>query len=293
MTSIIIINYKSEDLTIKFIKEELSKIQAEHRIVVVNNAATADTDAHLISTLDAILVNDIRAEVSPSQVYVISSKENLGFAKGNNLAAEFSVNHFNPEYLLFTNNDIVLKDSDVVEKMISKIESLPDVGVLGPNVIGLDGKRQSPEPYQSFLDRYCWKFWCSPFVTKKWKERRFGITYRADAQEGYHYKVMGSFFMCPTDTFQGCGMMDPHTFLYAEETILTERMKAIGKQVYFYPEATVIHAHGATTTKNIGRKGINKRRLESDEYYYEHYMHTPHWKILFGTFMYKLKNLII
>lgn len=292
MTSIIIINYKSEELTIKFIQEELTKVQTDYKIVIVNNAATKESDNNLTNALGATLVTDINEIQNNSNIFVISSKENLGFARGNNLAVKFSVKHFNPEYLLFTNNDIKIKDCDVVEKMIAKLKILPDVGILGPNIIGIDGKRQSPEQYQSFLDRYFWIYWCTPFVSKSWKSKRFNFLYKENALEGYHYKVMGSFFICSTDAYLKCGMMDPHTFLYAEETILTERMKNIGKRVYFYPKVTVIHLHGATTTKCIGRKGINYHRIESDTYYYRYYMKTPRWKIIFGSFMYKLQNIL-
>ena len=60
-------------------------------------------------------------------------------------------------------------------------------------------------------------------MSLKRKQMRFNLNYAQNAQEGYHYKVMGSFFMLRAKDFFDCGEMDPHTFLFAEETILTER----------------------------------------------------------------------
>ena len=60
---------------------------------------------------------------------------------------------------------------------------------------------------------------------------------------------MGSFLLVKAFDFYNCGMFDSHTFLYAEEPILAERMAAIGKRVYYYPDSEVIHEHGVTTSK--------------------------------------------
>jgi GT2 family glycosyltransferase len=90
MLSIIIVNYKNEQKTIEYIKQEISKISLPHITIVVNNAATSDSDSTLVRELDADLVYDINKIPNKSKnCFIIHEDKNLGFAKGNNLGAEF------------------------------------------------------------------------------------------------------------------------------------------------------------------------------------------------------------
>ena len=288
MTTIIIINYKAEQLTIDYITKELSKLTDCFNVIVVNNAATPESDKLLCDSLQAKLISLDSFEEASNDRYVVSSSENLGFAKGNNLGAEITAKYLKSKYLLFSNNDILINETDIIGKMTAKLQSNERIGIIGPKVTGLKGDLQSPEPYISFLDRYCWMYLSTPFISAKKKKKRFKLDYKENAKEGFHYKVMGAFFMVKSDDYVRCGMMDPYTFLYSEETILTERMKRIGKEPYYLPTVSVVHAHGLTTKSTIGKKGINKYMIESEKYYYREYMKTPMWKILFGEFVYRI-----
>lgn len=288
MTTIIIINYKSEQLTVDYITKELSKLEGEFNTIVVNNAATSDSNNYLCKALEAEMVSLDNFKESKKRRYIVPAKENLGFAKGNNLGAEIAVKYLKSRYLLFSNNDIVIKDTDIIDRLTEKLDADNRIGIIGPEVIGLKGERQSPEPYKPFLDRYCWMYLSTPFMSLEKKRKKFKLDYTMNAQEGFHYKISGAFFVVRTVDFIQCGMMDPYTFLYAEETILTERMKRIGKEPYYLPKVSVVHAHGLTTKKSIGKKGINKYMLESEKYYYHKYMNTPKWKLFIGEMVYRL-----
>lgn len=292
MTTVIIINYKSEQLTVDYVTKELSKLKGEFNTIVVNNAATSDSNNYLCKALEAEIVSLDNFKESKKRRYIVPSKENLGFAKGNNLATEIAAKHLKSRYLLFSNNDIVIKDTDIIDRLTEKLDADNRIGIIGPEVIGLKGERQSPEPYKPFLDRYCWMYLSTPFMSLKAKRKRFKLDYANNAQEGFHYKIMGAFFVVKTEDFIQCGMMDTNTFLYAEETILTERMKKIGKVPYYLPSVSVVHAHGQTTENTIGNKGINRYMIESEKYYYHEYMKTPKWKLFLGEIIYKLYHRI-
>ena len=60
---------------------------------------------------------------------MIHNEENSGFAKGNNIGVRFVNNHFDVDYLLISNNDIVFQQDDVVEKLIDKLNELDTEGV--------------------------------------------------------------------------------------------------------------------------------------------------------------------
>ena len=272
MLAIIIVNYKSEARTVKYVEEELGKIGIPHVIVVVNNSATDESNQVLAKALNAPIVD--AHEMLSTQgtgVYIVPHQDNLGFAKGNNLGAEFSMKNFDIDYFLFTNNDIRLESVNVVEKLLAKLEMLKGVGMIGPRVIGLDGKEQSPEPYYPFWKRYVWMYWMTPFLSTEKKIKLFQLDYPEKAKEGIHYKLMGSFFMVKADDFVSCGMMDSNTFLFGEEVILTERLKAIGKDVYYDPSVTVVHEHGATISNAFKQKRILRTQFKSESYYYRTY----------------------
>ena len=287
---VIIVNYKMEALTSKFVKNELVKVAIPHKTVIVNNAATKESDAALCKSLNATVINENENKNIDfnNDVFVISSAENLGFARGNNLGAEFCRKAFDPYYILFTNNDIKLSENNVVGKLLEKLHVTPEAGVIGPRVIKADGTEQSPCCYLSCWDREVVKHWSFFFLSKKKQTRRFHLDYAENAHEGFHYFVLGCFFIVRAKDFYNCGMFDSSTFLYAEEKILAERMKAIGKGIYYDPSVSVIHAHGSTTKKYAKNK-ILKWQKDSNLYYYRVYRHTPN-RVLF---MAKLTNSLV
>lgn len=286
-TVYIIVSFKNEQQTVDYIKRVFTQKCTPKRIIIVNNGASDDSSNYLCKSLDAIRINDITDDkIKDNIVYVIHSSDNIGFARANNMGAEFARRMFNPQYFVFTNTDIYLTQDCVVDSLISKIREHPEVGIIGPKVIGLDGNQQSPEPYLPFWTRYVSKPLTSRLWSKAKRKKILKEDYTENAKEGYVDKVMGSFFIVDAEAFFNCGMMDPNTFLYYEELILSERMKSIGKCTYFYPEVTIIHEHGATIKKYNSLIKMEKINFESAKYYYHTYRHTPLWEIYIGKLFY-------
>ncbi|MCI1640869.1 MAG: glycosyltransferase family 2 protein [Bacteroidales bacterium] len=282
MIAVIIINYRNDRKTIEFVKNEVSKIESPHITVIVNNGSANLSDTCLSETINA---------GGRTDCYVINSAENLGFARGNNLGADFAKQKCDPDYFLFANNDISILDKDTVDRMAEKLDSIPEAGMIGPKVIGTDGRLQSPEPFVPFADKHILIYWSNLFMKCEKKRIRFRSDYSETAGEGFHYKVMGAFFMTRAKDFFDCGMMDPNTFLYGEETILSERMLKKGKKAYYFPEVSVMHEHGATTRKYYDKIKLRRMKFESDCYYYKTYIGTPDWEIAIAKLTYWLKEL--
>lgn len=273
MIAIIVINYRNEERTIRFVREEVSRISAPHEVVVVDNASTAESAAALRKGL-------------PEGCKVLEMKENAGFARGNNAGAALFPE---ADFYLFANNDIVFTDPSVVDAMAARLSELPEYGVIGPRVVGTDGKLQSPHPYRSFWHRHVAIYWSNLFLSRKKHAARFETV--ATREEGPCYIVSGCFFMARGEDFRACGGMDPATFLYAEEAILAERMKRIGRGEWYLPSVSVLHEHEATTARYFDALKRRQMAFESDCYYYRHYMGTPAWQIAFAKFTYFLKKL--
>lgn len=269
---IVIVNYREYDRTERFIREEISRIRRPYRLVVVDNGGEPE-----------------RAEALRQRTGCeVLVRENDGFAAGCNAGAAALCADADIDMLLFTNNDLHLQTDDVVDRLIDKLEERPDIGIIGPEIVGTDGKRQSPEPYLGLWKRYVWMYLSTPFLTKAAKRRIFCLDAADEAKEGECYRVMGSFFLCPRKAWQQAGGMDPHTFLYAEEPILSERMLRIGLKTYFLPSVTVVHEHGSTIRKHIDSKKASRLQFRSNAYYYRAYKGYPAWQTTLVGWIYRL-----
>ena len=272
MLGIVIVNYQEYDRTERFIREELSRIGMPFKLVTVDNGG------------DPAQAESLRQQTG-CEVIV---RANDGFAAGCNAGAKVLCSNPDIDVLLFTNNDIHLASDDVVRRLIEKLEEYPNIGIIGPDIIGTDGKRQSPDPYMGLWKRYVWMYLSTPFLSREAKRRIFQLDYSEQATEGECYRVMGSFFMCPREAWVQAGGMDPHTFLYAEEPILSERMLRAGRKAYYLPSVTVIHEHGSTIKKHLDGRKSAWLQFQSNAYYYRAYKGYPAWQISLVGLIYRL-----
>lgn len=256
MLGIVIVSYRSDDRTVAFVREEISKVGMPHQTVIVDNGASPEEAESLAARLPGVQV---------------IAAENGGYARGNNLGAHWLREHVRPERILFTNNDIRLESDRVVETLTESLAAHPEAGAVGPEVVGLDGLRQSPEPYLGLWKRYVWMYLSTPFLSRERKGRVFALDYPEKAGEGFHYKLSGSFLMVDADAFFQAGMFDENTFLYAEENILSERLDAIGKGCWFCPSVRVVHEHGSTVKEHFRNKESALMQFRSMAYYYMRY----------------------
>lgn len=272
MLGIIVVNYREYERTERFIREELSRIRLPYRLVVVDNGN------------DAVRAEALR-ERTGCQVVV---RENDGFAAGCNAGAAAVCADPGVDVLLFTNSDLHLQTEDVVDRLVDKLKEHPDIGIIGPEIVGKDGKRQSPEPCRGLWKQYVWMYLSTPFLSRKAKRRIFALDAAEAAVEGYCYRVMGSFFLCPRKAWEEAGGMDAHTFLFAEEPILSERMLGVGYKAYFLPSVTVVHEHGSTIRKHLDSKRASWLQYQSNAYYYKTYKGYPAWQTTLAGWIYRL-----
>ena len=272
MLGIVLVNYREYDRTERFIREEISRIRYPYRLVIVDNGGNPDQAEAL-------------RERTGCKVLV---RENDGYAAGCNAGAAELCTHPDVDVLLFTNNDLHLVSDDVVERLVEKLKELPDIGVIGPEIIGMDGKRQSPEHYMGLWKRYVWMYLSTPFLSRAAKRRFFALDTAEKATEGECYRVMGSFFLCTREAWELTGGMDTGTFLYAEEPILSERMLRVGRKTYFLPSVTVVHEHGGTILKHLEPKEAAWLQYQSNAYYYKTYKGYPDWQTKLVGWIYRL-----
>ena len=277
MIGVVIVSYKNFDGTVDFINNQLNKISLSLKVVVVDNCSDVQQGALMAAACNGICVENENERVcSNDSIFILPKAENLGFARGNNLGADFLLRNFECEYLLFTNDDILIEDTMVLDKLIECLSNR-EIGAVGPRVIGVDGNEQSPHHRViTPMRQLGWKF--LPFLRKK-KRTNSEVSGIQVPQSSHCYWISGCFFLMKTADFRAVNGFDPSTFLYAEEVILAERLKGIGKREYFCADTHVVH-YGGASTQSIQSKKLKKILKESNCIYYRNYLHSNRLVIL-------------
>lgn len=285
MLGVIIVSYKNPERTIDFVNNQLGNLKPEHVVVVVNNSSTMDECEYIANAIGGVACapDDVVGKYSS---YVVNSTENLGFAKGNNLGVRFLMQNNPCSHLLFSNDDIIIDENTDLSPMIDLLDSNRSIGAIGPDVVGLDGRHQSPH-YKAVSPYRQIGWMILPFLRKKRKTMSDQPS-NPILHEGNCYWISGAFFMMRSDVFISVDGFDPDTFLYSEEPILAERLRSIGKTMYFYPDIKVTHHEGGTTKDSIGNNGIMNLIIESNCIYYRKYLKTP--KIIISLYKWLAKR---
>ena len=280
---IIVVSYHNPTMTIRFVKDELSKLKFPFILVVVNNDANREESLDLAEKCGLSFVDeDGKSEIPDYSKFLIWSPKNLGYAKGNNKGVAFLNRIGGFTHFLFSNDDIEIRDSDILENLSAIMNSHPKIGIVGPRIVGLDGREQSPhDSYISPYRQIGWKL-LKPF-RKKRKQNNMAFEPVGNSHPRTTYWVCGAFMMVRADAFNQVGGFDKRTFLYYEEVILAEIFRNIGLGVMYVPSCSVIHFEGGSS-KNTPSKRSLQISKESSLVYYKYYRHVNS----FALMLYKL-----
>lgn len=271
MLGIIIVAYKNPGRTADYINNQLPHLMNQYTVVVVNNSSTMAECEKLAEQCEGIACepDDI---VGKHKIYIVHSADNLGFAKGNNLGFKFLSQNYPCKYILFSNDDIIIPDQTDLTPMLELLENDKNIGAIGPDIIGLDGHHQSP--HRRVITAYRQIGW---ILFSRFRKKRLTDSHANDItpHKGPCYWVSGAFFLIKSELFSSIDGFDSETFLYAEEPILAERLKRVGKSMYFYPEIKITHLEGGSTKISLTNQRQYQLIVESNCLYYKRYLNTP------------------
>lgn len=264
--SIIILNYKTQDLTILCLKSIISKFKKELElgkleIIVVDNGSK-DTSITEIS----------RSITGVKNINIVGNKENLGFAKGMNKASQ----NAKGKYLLFLNSDTEMLDKGLMD-MIEFLDSNKKVGILGGKFTNKDG---SPQPS-------CGKFHTlfNLFLMLIGGER-LGLLRESPSVIKKVDWVSGGFMMVSNDVFRKLGGFDEHFFMYMEDMDICYRAGIKGFDTYFYPKACVIHKGHGSSSRTFAIINIYK----GISYFYK--KHNNYWQYILARTLLTAKAIV-
>lgn len=314
MTGIVVVSFHNAEGTKKYVTEQLSQLTDEYRVIIVAVDAEEEYGINLAESCGLEYIRNYNKINNNSKGWCVAVKDNLGYAKGNNLGVKIlKKSNIVFDYYLFSNDDIEIIDSDILSRLGYVLNMNDYIGGIGPRVIGIDGNDQSPHrKYISPQRQIGWKLFS--FIRKKRNhnaiysdntantvaeaslqkrnnnsvEDALILASKASAPEkGLCYWISGAFMMVKANKFDTVEGFDSRTFLYFEEVILAERFLKKGWNFAFEPSVKVIHYEGGSTNVKSSRR--NAIELESRLLYYREYKHVN--RIL--LFLYKLIEKIL
>lgn len=223
LTTIITVNFHQPDVTIDLLKSiAKSYTPNQVEVIVVDNGA--DKNMELIF------------QPYFENLKYIQSKENLGFAGGNNLG----IKKAKGDYIFLLNNDTEIP-AGCVETMISELDSNEKIGLLSPLLLYFDQK--DLVQYAGF----------TPMNYLTGRNANVGQFERNTGQyDGKTYKTgfcHGAAVMCRKADLQKVGLMDETYFLYYEELDWCEKFKRNGKEIWFTGKTQVYHKESVSVGK--------------------------------------------
>jgi hypothetical protein len=241
LISIIIVNYKTPQLTINCADSTLSLPDAPRKEIIIVDNASGDGS-----------VKKIREHLG-DKIKLIASKTNTGFSRGNNLGAQPAEG----DILFFLNSDTIIK-KDIFPSCLEIFQKNKTIGILSPLLKTKDGSRQD--------------FAFGNFPT-------FGrLLFRRTKKD---MEIPQNENIMETDWVSGCALMirrsifkeisgwDENYFLYYEDIDLCKRVKNKGYKIAVDPGSEITH---------LGGESFNKRKTQKNHYYnsQDHYFKKHH-----------------
>ena len=223
----------------------------ELSIITINYNGLKDT-CELIDTLpleddsiEVIVVDNASKEDEASQieqryphVKVIRSKENLGFAGGNNLGIQAA----HGKYLFFINNDTLLSHQpSAISHLINRLESSPKIGAVCPKIKFSWG--DNPIQFAGY----------TPLSSITMRNRAIGCgepdNGQFDTPHATPY-VHGAAMMVKREAIEKAGLMPECFFLYYEELDWSMMIRRAGYDIWYEPACTIFHKESQATGQN-------------------------------------------
>lgn len=244
--SVLIVNFRTPDLTIDAIRSALDQPETTE-VVVVDNDSGDDSLSRIEKTIG-----------DHPQVKLIAANANVGFGRANNVAAS----HATGEWLFLLNSDATCYPGCLAD-LLSEAEWHPEAGILAPIIYWPSGEPQ-PDTFGLFPTGY-------RILTRQTKRTSDPVT--PDWVSGCAMLIRRSDFV----SVEG---FDQDLFMYYEDVLLCRRVREHGKSVHRVASAGVTHLGGASRASSLNQK----RQYYASQDVWLRRIGTPSWvQILIRT----------
>jgi GT2 family glycosyltransferase len=235
--SILIVSFNTREMTLECLRSVIAQtVETNYEIILVDNDSSD-------GSADAI-------EAEFPNIRLIRSKENLGFGRANNLAAEEARGH----RILLLNPDTVVLDR-AIDRLVKFANENPKCRVWGGRTLWRDLSLNWMSCWREMdlWNQFCFAFGLSYLAPNS-------AIFNSEAYGGWKRNtvrhvdiVTGCLFLIDRDFWNQLGGFDPAFFMYAEEADLCIRARKAGAQPIITPNATIIHYGGASETSRADK----------------------------------------
>ena len=267
MVAFIILHYKAIEETIECLNA-VKKLNSQEKIkiIIVSNSEISEKEkAKLLKYTKDIIIN----------------KENVGFAKANNIGCRYAIKKYKPSYLVVINNDVIIKQKQFIELIETSYQDFK-FDILGPKIESPSNESVNPFPalddvrkiekeieknnkiiklYQSQLLTFLFKIYhnikylfIKPKDLENGKEKKKGV-----ALHGCALIFSKKYYQKYSDVFYN------DTFLYHEEEFLYFRMKFDNLCSVYNPDIVVFHKEGTSLDQVFSNQNVKKQLFKYKE----------------------------
>lgn len=180
------------------------------------------------------------------QVQLISSAENLGFSKGNNLA----LRQCKSKYRLLLNPDTIVEENTFTI-CYEYMENHAKVGALGVKMIDGTGrflpesKRALPSLWNSFTKLSG----LASLFPKSKTFNHYALGHLSENETQDIEVLCGAFMFMRGEALSKVGLLDEAFFMYGEDIDLSYRFLKEKYKIHYLPKTKIIHYKGESTKK--------------------------------------------
>jgi len=232
--SIIIVNWNTSGLLNKCLQSLYDFVTGiDFEIIVVDNGSVDDS------------IEMVR-KIFPD-VQLIANLKNIGFVRANNQAI---YSCYGRNLLLLNSDTVILPDSMI--KAVQFMDENSNIGISGVKILNSDGSFQASfNPFPTLLREF--------YILSglgRWLIRSCFPSYGPQSEKGpqkVNGYVEGACLMVRRAAMDAEGMLDERIFMYAEEVDLCYRFIQVGWEVWYLPQASIIHHGGESSKKQQGK----------------------------------------
>jgi len=189
-------------------------------------------------------------------VKLIRSTENLGFAKGNNVA----IRQCQGRYIALVNPDVIVLPG-CLDGLADFLDQHPKAGNVGPRVFNPDMTQQSTcRRFPTLWNNFCSATaLASKFTGSRFFAGEHMFFFPHDRTLAVDVLV-GCFSMIRREAFEAVGLLDEDLFMYGDDVDWCRRCWNAGWEVVFFPGARAIHDRGKITAAYPVRFAVAQQR---------------------------------
>lgn len=242
--SICILNWQAAPLTLQCLKyilrlDNINSASQQVDIIIVDNGSQDDS---------ARQINSFINTSSFKRFHFIQSTENKGYASGNNLAIDYSLQHLSPDYIWILNND-TLPSTNSLSALLNAANNQPSVAIWGSTLLD-----QSGEYIECAGGSYYHP--CLSTYTNALKGNPADAAEAATSLLKPLDYIEGAAMFVNADVFRKIGLFNDDYFLYFEELDLIKRLPS-GWGIEWCSKSFVRHIGGGSMESEIAEYQSN------------------------------------